>query len=138
MAHFFTNHQKSFTYIKKIIDEFYEIAKNDIIIGYHFRHIENFDTHLPKIYQFWALQLLRLNKTEKVAHTRGTSTSNLIEKHLYLKIKKGEVGRWVLLFQQVLEKNINTDNDLKKLNKEWVAKTERFHQAFLNSKKLFP
>lgn len=138
MAHFFTNHQKSFTYIKKIIDEFYEIAKVDIIIGYHFRHIENFDTHLPKIYQFWALQLLKLNKEEKVVLSRDSSTGNLIEKHLYLKIKKGEVGRWVLLFQQVLDKNITADSDLKKLNKEWVAKTERFHQAFLNSRKLFP
>ena len=28
---------------------------------------------------------------------------NIIKKHEYLKIKKGEVGRWVLLFQQTID-----------------------------------
>ena len=138
MAHFLNNHQKSFDYIQKVVNEFYELAKNDIIIGYHFRHIDDFSTHLPKIYKFWALQLLELTSTEKASFEKNNSSGHIIEKHIYLKIKKGEIGRWILLFQKTLSNNTPECQSLRNLQQKWAIKTEVFHRAFVNSKKLFP
>ena len=43
--------------IDSVIQSFYDKAKKDILIGYQFRVIDNFDTHIPKIVSFWQLQL---------------------------------------------------------------------------------
>ena len=51
--------------IDNVVIDFYEIAKNDFLIGYHFRHIKNFDTHIPKIQRFWYLSLLNLSGEQK-------------------------------------------------------------------------
>ena len=130
-----------FNFIKQVTNSFYEVAKKDIIIGYHFRHIENFDNHLPKIYQFWVQQLLTLSKKERDKLITKKYVTNIFKKHSYLKIKKGEVGRWVLLFQQSIENNyqLNSNNsELESLKDLWIKKTEYFHKKFLESSELFP
>ena len=67
--------------ILEIIQEFYRVAKKDILIGYHFRVIEDFDEHIPKIADFWNLQL-NGNMID-----RGHLPFDLIGKHKVLNIK---------------------------------------------------
>ena len=51
--------------INKVVRDFYDLAKNDFLIGYHFRHIKDFDIHIQKIQRFWQLILLELTPSEK-------------------------------------------------------------------------
>ena len=84
--------------ILKATQCFYDLAKKDVMIGYHFRFIENFDEHIPRIANFWYLQL------NNKAYDKSHLPFKLLEVHKTLGIKKGEVGRWVTLFEQNLSK----------------------------------
>ncbi|TNE99313.1 MAG: hypothetical protein EP326_08385 [Deltaproteobacteria bacterium] len=127
--------------IEEIVTEFYKKATSDFMIGYHFRKIatekgenplappiEAFADHIPRITTFWEIQLT--GKTEQVY-----SPFDLITLHKQLSIRKGEVGRWVLLFKETL-------NDYKKSNEElvmkWETKISEFEKRFLESSILFP
>jgi hemoglobin len=105
-----------FDTILKVITSFYAKATVDVMIGYHFRSIEDFDTHLPKIASFWQLQLT------------GTITNkdhlpfDLIKVHLPLKVKSGEIDRWVKIFEQNLEE-FDLEAEVKNL---WIKKTHLF------------
>lgn len=83
--------------ILEIIQSFYDVAKRDVMIGYHFRFIENFEEHIPRIADFWNLQL------NGIVTNKSNLPFTLIEVHKGLGIKKGEMGRWVILFQQNLD-----------------------------------
>lgn len=111
--------------ILKVTQNFYAIAKKDFLIGYHFRVIEDFEEHIPKIASFWQLQLT--GKIENRSHL----PFDLIDKHKVLRINKGELNRWVVLFYQVLEQS-----DLEDAQKSlWREKVEFFKAVLL--KKLF-
>lgn len=83
--------------ILEIIQSFYDTAKRDVMIGYHFRIIENFEEHIPRIADFWNLQL------NGVISDKSNLPFNLIAVHKDLGIKKAEMGRWIMLFKQNLE-----------------------------------
>lgn len=85
--------------ILEIIESFYEKATKDFLIGYHFRSIEDFETHVPRIAVFWEVQLN--GATER----KEELPFNLISVHEPLGIKKGELGRWVTLFRETLQEN---------------------------------
>ena len=91
-------------------------AKSDIIIGYHFRHIENFDEHIPKIIRFWCLQLLDLPQ-EKIKEFQKEGIPNQIIKNTCISRSKGEVGRWILLFQETIDQH--PSNELSKIGQAW-------------------
>ena len=95
--------KERYSIIEKVIKSFYSKATKDIIIGYHFRHIDNFETHLPRIIRFWAVQLIEMDTHTKKEIFEAGVPSDIIKKHVYLKVKKGEVGRWILLFQNSIE-----------------------------------
>ena len=105
-----------FNQILKIISSFYELATHDVMIGYHFRMIENFDTHLPRIAGFWQLQLTG------TIENKGELPFDLINVHRPLKIKVGEIHRWVLLF----EKNLKTYDLDKEVHTLWMKKVYLF------------
>ena len=105
--------------IREVVVDFYRKAVDDIIIGYHFHHIEDFSTHIPRIVSFWERQLLGTSAPHTPFH--------FIAAHLPLKIKKGEVGRWMLLFEKTLEAH-----PLREVSKEkWRQKLQHFRQVFL-------
>ena len=116
---------------ENIIDEtvrsFYQKAIDDILIGYHFNHIKDFESHLLKIIAFWKWQLL------KVDYPKDLPPIELMQTHLYLKIKKGEVGRWVKIFIETI-KDKKLEADFESL---WIKKIKDFEKIFLNSKQLF-
>src|SRR5690606_20281813 len=103
----------------------------DVMIGYHFRKIrekdgehplkpplEAFANHLPRIAHFWEVQLLG----EKLKGERF----DLIHVHRELGILKGELGRWLMLFREVLAKQ---DQGLE-IVKKWNEKLDHFEEIF--------
>lgn len=103
--------------IDLIIKSFYEKAKKDFLIGYHFRVISDFDSHIPRICEFWNLQL---NGQVDRTHL----PFKLLEVHTPLQIKLGELNRWIVLFKTTLDECIkaktitSTESDffLEKVN----------------------
>lgn len=124
-------------YIKTIVEEFYQKAINDFMIGYHFRKIQSspgdhplqatlgqFAHHLPRIIQFWEIQLL--GKTD----SQESMNFDLIKVHQALSVRRGEVNRWIMLFQETLNENEN-----HALKDKWNQRVTHFQETFL--KKLF-
>jgi len=111
--------------IQRVVHKFYDKAKVDILIGYHFRHIQDFDSHIPRIVHFWEIQLLGAPLTMQ--------PFDLISAHKPLGIKVGEVNRWVKLFIETLEEE-NVEQDLKD---KWLQKVELFREKFLSHPQLF-
>lgn len=112
--------------IRQVVDQFYEAAKTDVMIGYHFRNVENFDEHLPRIYVFWEMQLLGLSRTL-------SPPLDVIKAHIPLGIKKGEVGRWVVLFEKaVMDQKMSED-----FRTLWLQKLHQFKEIFLKHPLLF-
>ena len=134
--------------IHKIVREFYKVATTDFLIGYQFRKIaefqssnplappiEAFDNHIPRIVSFWELQLN--GKTS----TPIELPFNLIVTHEYLSMRKGEIGRWVTLFNQTVDIFLK-ENSLKVEEIDsialWRERVELFQKKFIESKVLFP
>ncbi len=112
-------------WILAVVDSFYEKAKTDVLIGYHFRNIKDFDEHIPRIASFWDLQLLG-NTERKITHP--FDVANL---HLALMIKKGEVGRWLVLFRKTLDEMTTTHPEMNELAIEWRKRLVHFEGIFL-------
>ena len=108
-------------WIYKIVHSFYEKARYDILIGYHFRNIKDFDTHIPRIAAFWEIQLL--GGTDRIL----TERFDVMGVHIPLGIKRGELGRWLLLFRATLD----ADPDNEKLKEKWKEKLVFFEGIFL-------
>lgn len=117
--------------ILEIIEKFYQVAIDDILIGFHFRHIKDFSTHIPHIVDFWETQLY--------AKPRKQNAKNFqfIEVHIPLKITKGQTHRWLFLFKenltQYLEKKLITSEQ----HQHWLQKIDTISKGFLENKKLF-
>ncbi len=112
-------------FIFSVVSAFYEKAKIDVLIGYHFRHITDFDSHIPRIAAFWEIQLL--GKTERLIDV----PFDMIGVHRPLSIKKGELGRWLVLFKQTLEEKMIGNQHFEDLKKEWLSRLEFFEKTFL-------
>ncbi len=109
-------------WILSVVDSFYEKAKSDVLIGYHFRNIKDFEEHIPRIASFWDLQLL--GNTERTV----THPFDLPKLHLALFIKKGEVGRWLVLFRKTLDEKESGHETLAGL---WRERLVFFEGVFL-------
>lgn len=105
-----------FDLIYKITHSFYEKAVGDIFIGYHFRVIEDFNQHIPRIARFW---LLQLNGEIK---DKNDLPYKLLEVHQKLPLKRGEINRWEVLFTETLEefKKSKKINDIQ--YQQWLDK----------------
>ena len=90
--------------ILAIITSFYKIATHDPMIGFHFRHIKDFDEHIPRIAHFWNFQLNGKVK-EKVS-----PPFDLISAHKPLGVKKAQIDRWVVLFKKNLSDFETSEN----------------------------
>lgn len=103
--------------IYKVVETFYEKATKDVLIGYHFEKFnapEALIPHLIRITSFWELQL-----------TGSTSIPlsgpfHLLFTHLELGLKRGELGRWIVLFHQTLD-SLNVDPELAQVWKERIG-----------------
>jgi hemoglobin len=106
------------SHIHQVVSQFYDKAKNDVLIGHHFRIILDFEAHIPRIVAFWEIQLLGSTGAK-------TPPFDLINVHAPLGIKRGEIGRWLVLFRKTLEENPDPINAL------WEERLQFFEKTFL-------
>lgn len=117
--------------ILQIVKSFYAMAITDVLIGYHFRVIEDFESHFPRIADFWQLQL-----TGKLDH-QNSLPFDIISKHIPLKIKRGEIDRWEFLFaknldQYVCDAKISEEEKIFWMKKVSIFKTRLYKIAQLS------
>jgi truncated hemoglobin YjbI len=131
--------------IEEVVTEFYKRAIEDVMIGHHFRKIqqfpgknplhppiESFKEHLPKIYLFWKQQLLNTRNEDL------KTTKNVFKSHQYLKMKKAELRRWVIIFNQTIDSYIIHDQQInKQFFIKWKEKISLFKEKFLQSPLIF-
>lgn len=134
------SNQKANDYIEDVVRAFYDKATKDFLIGYQFRKIalaegdvhplqpplDAFAHHLPRINDFWKNQLLGTPLPDK------SDPFSLISIHKKLRVRKGEVNRWVLLFNETL--NEQPEHALTEI---WREKVKHFQEVFLRNKILF-
>ena len=106
--------------ILTIIQSFYDRVKKDVLIGYHFRFIEDFESHIPRIADFWNLQI-NGELTDK-----GNLPFKLIQEHKDRGIKPAEMGRWVTIFKENLEAFEHQKLMTKKEKDLMLEKVEHF------------
>ena len=102
------------------VSKFYDLAREDILIGYHFRNIKDFEEHIPRIASFWDLQL-RGETSRKVE-----APFDIIKAHVPLGIKRGELGRWLVLFRRVLGET----TEYPELKDLWLERLVSFERSF--------
>ena len=122
--------------IYSVVEAFYQKATNDVLIGYHFVKFNEpqvLEDHLQRITSFWEMQL-----------TGTTSVPlegpfHLLFTHLQLKIKRGELGRWIMLFHQTLdslESEVDHPN-IKTMNELWKQRIGLFEERFKSHPQMF-
>lgn len=111
-------------WIYQVVDNFYGKARYDVLIGYHFRNIPDFDEHIPRIATFWDLQLT--GKTErKISHP-----FDVMSLHLKMGIHRGELGRWLLLFRQSLKEETEKHPEMSGVRDDWEERLQTFEGIF--------
>ena len=110
--------------IDNVVDAFYQKAKSDFMIGYHFRVIENFDSHIPKIQAFWKTRLLGYSFPQNLARIQFNQA------HAALPIKRAEIGRWKTLFYQTMDESMDRSS---KLYQNWKNEVETFGKVLESS-----
>lgn len=99
--------------IEFLVNTFYDKIKQDSEIGFFFTEIAtiNFDTHLPKMYDFW----------ESVIFKKGIYNGNPMLSHLLLhqkeKLQIDHFDRWLFLWEETLTNNYLGENTREALQR---------------------
>lgn len=116
---------KQSEWIHQVVHAFYDKAKTDVLIGYHFRIIHDFEEHIPRIASFWDLQLL--GSTDRAL----SEPFDVMKVHIPLGIKRGELGRWLVLFRKTLDEMTLKHPEFSELKENWLTKLTFFEGVFL-------
>ncbi len=111
-------------WILNVVQSFYDKAKDDILIGYHFRVVHDFETHIPRITSFWEMQLLGKSSQQVEA------PFDVVKIHSVMGIKRGELGRWLVLFRKTLDDQVSLHPEMNDLKKSWEEKLVLFEGIF--------
>lgn len=126
------------------IETFYQKAIYDVLIGYHFerfRQPEELKEHLERITTFWEMQL-----TGAVTKPLEGPQFRLLFTHLQLRIKRGELGRWIVLFHQTLDEleaqfeaqaTPAEVDQIKLITAEWKKRIAFFEERFKSHPQMF-
>jgi truncated hemoglobin YjbI len=127
-----------------VVENFYHKAIPDILLGYHFTRFSEPDVlekHLQRITTFWEMQL-----TGKVTKPLEGRQFQLVFTHLHLGIKRGELGRWIVLFHQTLDELVaqferdasaEETNEIKLIAEEWKKRIAFFEERFKSHPQMF-
>jgi truncated hemoglobin YjbI len=107
-----------------VVQSFYDKARVDVLIGYHFRNIQDFDEHIPRIAIFWEIQLIGSTKKNL------TKPFDVLDVHRPLLIKRGELGRWLTLFRKTLDEKRGT---FPELEIRWEERLLFFEKVFVRT-----
>lgn len=111
-------------WIFRVVDNFYAKVKVDVLIGYHFWRITDFDIHIPRIASFWDIQLL--GTTDRTL----SHPFDMLGIHEPLKIKYGELGRWLVLFKKTLNEETEKYPEFTYLRERWEERLKFFEGVF--------
>lgn len=111
-------------WIFSVVDAFYQSARTDVLIGYHFRNIQDFDEHIPRIASFWEIQLLGSAKRPL------SEPFDVLKVHSPLGIKRGELGRWLVLFKKALNEQSLAHPEFFELKEQWLLRLNFFEGVF--------
>lgn len=122
--------------IYTIVKNFYKKATTDVLIGYHFVKFldeEVLEKHLIRLTSFWEMQL---TGTTTVPLDHGF---RLLFTHYQLNLKRGELGRWIVLFHQTLDEIEKESGhpEMKKFCDVFKQKIKFFEDRFLSAPDLF-
>lgn len=127
-----------------VVEAFYKKAVYDVLIGYHFekfRDPEVLEHHLQRLATFWEMQL-----TGQITVPLEGPQFRLMMTHLQLSLKRGEVGRWIVLFHQTLdelEEQFRTQASAEELaeiqliTSEWKKRIAFFKERFESHPQMF-
>ena len=127
-----------------VVETFYQKALSDVLLGYHFARFSDKEVlahHLERITTFWEMQL-----TGAVTQPLQGRQFQLLFTHLQLNIKRGELGRWIVLFQQTLdeleeqfqkEASLEELEEIKKITHEWKKRIAFFEERFKSHPQMF-
>lgn len=139
--------------VEAVVADFYGRAVSDVLIGHQFRKIqafagadplapplEAFAGHLPRIVRFWTLHLPGAAGAAGAGPpARGDAGRadgdgfNIVAVHRRLRLKKGELDRWMTLFHETLDAHEGSDPALVGA---WRTKVEEFRRVFLERPRL--
>ena len=115
--------------IEKIVFDFYRLAIDDVLIGYQFQKIPEFAQHVQKIASFWKYQMYP-DLYPPVENIRFRA------KHLPLNLHLGELGRWIVLFYQVLDQWSQQHGEQEEIAR-WKEKVEMLKEMLLSHPAMF-
>lgn len=126
--------------ISIVIETFYKKVIDDVLIGYHFarfRDPEVLSHHLERLAGFWEMQL-----TGTLSVPIEGKPFHLLWTHLQLSLKRGELGRWIVLFHETLDQFENElDKEelvqLKAISVEWKKRITFFEERFKSHPQMF-
>ena len=126
--------------IYAVVERFYEKATKDVLIGYHFERFSDpkvLHHHLERITSFWEMQF-----TGNMTKPLEGNPFRLLFTHLQLNIHRGELGRWVVLFNDTLNELENALSSeelesLKPLIAEWKKRIDFFKERFESHPQMF-
>ncbi len=78
--------------VKLLVQSFYEKVVIDDLLSPFFKHL-NFDTHLPRMVDFWAFVLL----------DQAGYTTDVTKKHLHMRLEQAHFDRWLELFNLTVD-----------------------------------
>lgn len=111
-------------FIYQVVDSFYAKAKSDVLIGYQFRNIKDFDEHIPRIAAFWEIILLGGTRREL------TEPFDVMKVHVPLNLHPGELGRWLVLFKKTLDEKVAEHPEFKDMKESWLERLGFFEGVF--------
>lgn len=127
-----------------VVEAFYKKALTDILLGYHFARFNDpvvLAHHLERITTFWEMQL-----TGKVTRPIEGKQFQLLYTHLQLGIKRGELGRWIVLFHQTLDELVGQfqkqatpeeTQEIELIAIEWKKRIAFFEERFKSHPQMF-
>ena len=116
--------------IYNVVEAFYKKATKDILIGYHFDKFSDPNElagHLERITSFWEMQLTGSTSVPL------TAPFHLLFTHLKLNIKRGELGRWIVLFHQTLDSGELSSE----ITEAWKERIALFEVRFKSHPQMF-
>lgn len=127
-----------------VVETFYQKAINDVLLNHHFarfRQEEVLAHHLERITSFWEMQL-----TGKTSVPIEGAPFQLLFTHLKLNIRKGELGRWIVLFHQTLDElesqfsqqaSQEELQEIQLITSEWKKRIAFFEERFKSHPRMF-
>jgi len=101
--------------VLRVVQRFYDKARDDADIGHYFSAIKDFSEHEQRISYFWWLALGgTTNDLEKPA-----PSFDMINKHIALGITQVDLAIWLKLFKQTLDEELETA-----IAESWWSKAE--------------